>query len=414
MISIYIHIPFCLSKCHYCDFFSLGWGKAPIPEENFLEALRQEWRQRRQGLAPSALEPVPTVFFGGGTPSLLSPDTIGKILEEIPLFPWERGRGEGKASPRFREFPPVTEVTLELNPKTADRKKLEGFKQVGVSRVSMGLQSLDDQILEKLGRAHSAQEALESLQLALETGFTGVNVDIMYGLPYQDLKNLKDTLAGLSSYPLTHLSAYELILEEHTPFFTQYRYDRKPLPDTETLLQMRSAIEGFTKEKGMELYEISNWARPGAQCRHNLRYWDYESFLGLGAGAVSFLKWDQLGAGIRNLWKGSQDEIPYGLRWTNPKDLKRYLERPGDLNPESLEWISHKTAQTEFMMMGLRKAEGIRYEDFQKKFKVPFPNGFFQAVKGGIGRGWIREKKGGVALTEMGRQFSNEVIQEFL
>jgi oxygen-independent coproporphyrinogen-3 oxidase len=411
MISRYLHIPFCLSKCHYCDFYSLGWGKAPIPEEEFCGALRQEWEQRRQELFPSTLEPVPTVFFGGGTPSLLSPDAVGKILEEIPLSRGERVP-EGRVNGSIVTV--VTEVTLELNPKTADRRKLEEFKRLGVNRVSMGVQSLDDGILEKLGRAHSAREALESLEMALEAGFDGVNVDIMYGLPYQTLEHLHHTLAGLAPFPLTHLSAYELILEEGTPFYEFYRYDRKPLPNTEAILQMRSAIESFAQRKGMAIYEISNWARSGEECRHNLRYWDYESFLGLGPGAVSFLRWEQLGAELQGHWQDYFGAIPYGLRWTNPRDLRRYMERPEFLNPASLEWISPDTARAEFMMMGLRKADGIRYGDFQKKFQISLPEIFRQGMEHARKRGWVLEDEEGIRLTDLGRQFSNEVMQEFL
>jgi oxygen-independent coproporphyrinogen-3 oxidase len=221
-------------------------------------------------------------------------------------------------------------------------------------------------------------------------------------------------LGGLSHFPLTHLSAYELILEEHTPFYDRYRYDVKPLPDTEAILQMRSAIERFAQNHGMDLYEISNWARPGEECRHNLRYWDYESFLGLGAGAVSFLRWDQLGPALQSRWKNSGDEIPYGLRWTNSRDLKKYLERPEQLNPETTEWILPNTAQTEFMMMGLRKAGGIRYRDFQGKFQSSLPEIFYRGIERSVQRGWIREDGEGIALTNLGRQFSNEVLQDFL
>jgi oxygen-independent coproporphyrinogen-3 oxidase len=359
--------------------------------------LRHEWEQRQQELNSSALETVPTVFFGGGTPSLFSPEAIGGILQDLT-----------------RKGPAGTEVTLELNPKTANRKKLKEFKEVGINRISMGLQSLDDFILAKLGRAHSGREALESLTMVLETGFDGVNVDIMYGLPYQNLKVLEQTLEGLDSFPLGHLSAYELILEDHTPFYGRYRYDVKPLPDSQVILQMHAAIDQFAREKGMALYEISNWSKPGEQCRHNLHYWNYESFLGLGAGAVSFLRWDELGSKLQGRWGDSQGIIPYGLRWTNVRQLKKYLESPDELKQETMEWISQETAQAEFMMMGLRKARGIRYRNFQEKFQVPLPQKFFQGIERSVERGWLQEDGEGIYLTHLGRQFSNEVMQEFI
>lgn len=393
--SLYLHIPFCLSKCHYCDFYSLAWGQSPLPQKKYADALVREWSRRREMLSPAVFEEMPTVFFGGGTPSLMEPATLAGLLTDF---------GVRCAS---------TEITLEMNPKTAGPEKLNGFKRAGINRVSVGVQSLDDTVLERLGRAHNAGEALDSLEWALGAGFKGVNLDIMYGLPYQDISSLASTLKILAGYPLTHLSAYELILEEGTPFFKSYRYERRPLPDTEEILEMRAALETFAREKGLESYEISNWAKPGLHCLHNRRYWDYESFLGLGAGAVSFLRWEELGPSLQDLWSGRSCQPPYGLRWTNPRHLEIYQSNPAEPPVASLEWIDRETAMAEFMMMGLRKKQGICYRGFEEKFGAALPGFFHPIFEKAIQKGWMESHPQGVRLTLTGWQFSSTLMQEF-
>lgn len=399
MHSIYIHIPFCVSKCHYCDFFSIGMGKKNIPEQAYLTALRQEIAGWETLLTHPSDQAVKTIFFGGGTPSLLSGEAINGILHAL--------------QDAFC-FSGDVEVTLEVNPKTADPKKLCHYRRKGVNRISMGVQTLDGKILEKLGRAHTAAEALQSLDWILEAGFSGVSVDLMYGLPYQDLRGLKSTLGRLKGYPLRHLSAYELILEEKTPFWEQYLKGKLSLPSTEDILAMREAIAQFALNKSMVPYEISNYAVPGQESRHNRHYWNYGSFLGFGAGAVSFLaKEDLTPEALRSLGGENYQEF-YGWRLTNPRDLRIYMDSPAAWETRSVERISYATAMGEFMMMGLRKSEGVLYQTFEKKFSRRFPSEFQRAIHRMDSKGWLEADEKGCRLTPEGILLSNEVLQEFL
>jgi oxygen-independent coproporphyrinogen-3 oxidase len=311
-------------------------------------------------------------------------------------------------------FSPSVEITLEVNPKTADLKKFREYLAAGVNRVSMGVQSLDDGILERLGRAHTAAEALQSLEGILETGFSRVNVDLMYGLPDQNPDNLHATLSRLGSYPLKHLSAYELIVEEETPFFEQQRLGQLRLPPTEEVLAMQRGIADFAKEHFLRPYEISNYAFRGHESRHNKNYWDYGSFLGLGAGAVSFLTREDLSPDFYSEFEKDAPREFYGFRFTHPRDLARYGHETRGGEGAAVEKISEETAMGEFMMMGLRKTEGIRYMDFEKKFFVPLPKKFSSAIEKMSERGWMLSDPQGCCLTAGGALLSNEVLQEFL
>lgn len=398
MFSLYIHIPFCVSKCHYCDFYSLGMGKREIPEAAYVDAVCREvhrwsgvWREPGQS-------EINTVFFGGGTPSLLAPPSVARILSETVRL----GRPIAGA-----------EVTLEINPKTASPKKLKGFIQAGVNRASMGVQSLDDGILKELGRAHTGAEALRSLEWLYGAGFSQVSIDLMYGLPKQDLKSLQGTLEELEVFPLRHLSAYELIVEEHTPFYDRHRCGALPLPQTEAVLAMRERIESFIAEKSMSRYEISNYAVPGAESRHNRRYWSYESYVGLGAGAVSFLRKQDLAPGWAKQCGWEDAENTYGWRLTNRKDLNGYMADADRWAGTAVEPIPLETAMVEFIMMGLRKSEGILYADFEKKFGRVFPEKFTAVALTSSRRGLLELDPQGCRLSEEGVMLSNEVLQEF-
>ncbi len=396
MISLYCHTPYCLSKCPYCDFFSLGWGDRPLPEQEFSQALTEEMLRWSRWLREKPV--LQTVFFGGGTPSLLSVPILNSILE---------------ATRRFFNWADDAEVTLEMNPKTADREKLAGFRGSGVNRISMGIQSLDNGLLKTLGRAHSREEALESLEWVLASGFRSCNVDLMYGLPDQSITQLATTLDALAPYPLPHLSAYELILEEQTPFFEQYRYESQPLPTGEVVLSMRRMVEEFAKSQGLQRYEISNFSLPQMQCRHNLAYWNYESFVGLGPSAVSFLRLDQLSeAFFEDFPMPPGESEPYGVRLVFPKWTQGNKASP--IESIQVEWIYPQTAALEFFMMGLRKANGIRLDDFTHKFSTPLPSPYQEAMERGRSLGWLESSAEGHRLTATGVVMSNEVIQLFM
>ncbi|HKY62280.1 MAG TPA: radical SAM family heme chaperone HemW [bacterium] len=398
MLSLYIHIPFCVSKCHYCDFNSAGIGRSALPEAEYLAALRREMGRWSGLLGPGAADRFDTVFFGGGTPSLFSAAGIEAVLTEAESL---RPRRAG------------AEVSLELNPKTADLAKMRGFQQAGVNRLSIGVQTLDPGLLAELGRAHDPEEALQALSWGLDAGFEKLSIDLMYGLPKQEMRQLEATLAGLETYPLRHLSAYELIVEEETPFYDRHLRNRLPLPPEPDVEAMRRRVEQFAFAKGMKAYEISNYAAEGAEARHNLHYWNYDSFVGLGSGAVSLLKISELDPGFPSRLGAKAGPEAFALRLTNPRGLAEYQRTARCWDRVEVESISRPQAQGEFMMMGLRKREGVAYADFEACFGEPFPSDFAALVKRGEARGWIEADAAGCRFTEAGLALSNEFLREF-
>ncbi len=398
-LSLYVHVPFCVSKCHYCDFYSLAVGRSPFPEEELTGAVEQEAQRWERRLLPEQFQTLVSVYFGGGTPSLLRPESFERLLRT--------------AQNRFF-FPKETELTLEANPASALEEKLRAFRQAGVNRLSMGFQSHDDDLLKILGRAHSGAEALESLQAAFKVGFDRVSIDLMYGLPHQTLEILQGTLQCLRDFSLGHFSAYELILEEETPFYSNYREEMQPLPPLEVLLEMRQRIEDFALSRDLYRYEISNYAKPGAESRHNRHYWDYGTYLGWGPGAVSLLRWDQLSLEFRREISTSCENDVFAVRCSQPRDLKNYLKSPGEIGFAQLEFISRTTAKGEFMMMGLRKSEGITFADFEKTFEESFTPEFEKILERQVKHGLMEVDQQGCRLTPRGVLLGNEVFQDYL
>jgi len=397
--SLYIHIPFCVSKCHYCDFNSIGLGAASVPEKTYCEALSRELGFWREILHHELKGSMGTIFFGGGTPSLFSAEGIEDILTQAR---------------KVLPFSPAAEITLEMNPKTAHREKMLGFLKAGVNRLSIGVQTLKPSILKQLSRAHDAADALHALEWAYEVNFPRINIDLMYGLPEQTREDLKATFAELRVFPLKHLSAYELIVEEGTPFYDRYFQGRLPLPELPDVLAMRDAIQEFASNKGMEAYEVSNYASPGHESRHNGAYWNYDSFVGLGAGAVSFLRDSEIHPEFSRRLAPSPGEEIYAWRITNPRALADYQGRESFAEGADFEAIDFKTAMGEFMMMGLRRREGISFEAFEGKFSRPFPDCYREIIARAARRGWMVVDARGGHFTEAGLLLSNEVLQEFL
>ncbi len=397
--GLYVHIPFCVSKCQYCDFNSYGIGKALAPEEEYIGRLLREIRQAGQIMTPGLSVEGETVYFGGGTPSLFSAEGIGRILTGLR-------QSIGVA--------PGGEVTLEMNPKTASREKMAALRGQGVTRLSVGVQTLDEEILHALGRAHSAADALQTLEWAFDAGLKRVNADLMYGLSGQSLFHVEQTLGLLKPFPLAHLSAYELIVEEGTPFYDRYLEGRLPLPETEEVLRMRQAIGNFAEEKGMAAYEVSNYASAGHESRHNERYWNYDSFLSFGAGAVSFLRKEELAPWVLERIPVPSREDLYGLRWTNPRGLREYAQAEGPLAGVDLEAISLGQARGEFMMMGLRRCRGIRFDEFERKFGEPFPEKFLEVVREAVDAGLMEGDEQACRFTERAMLLSHEDLREYL
>jgi oxygen-independent coproporphyrinogen-3 oxidase len=315
--SLYVHFPFCETKCHYCDFYSLGKDRArPSDPDLFEKALNRECAQSAELLAPR----LDTIFFGGGTPSMTSPESMMRALEPLNL------------SSRIDD---QTEWTMEANPSSIHYEAMKLYRQMGINRVSMGVQSMREEHLTLLGRVHSRQAAIEALTQVFEAGFENVSVDLLCGVPNQTLEDLESGMEALTGFPITHLSCYLLTLPKHHRMYPQ-------LPDEETQLSHLLFIDKKMREKGFDHYEISNFAKPGKQARHNLHYWKGQSYLGLGPSAHSF-------------------DASLGKRWKNVSSLHRYsdLLNQGKSVMEWSEALTEEQSHLEKWMLALRLSDGF-------------------------------------------------------
>ena len=341
MSSLYIHIPFCASKCPYCDFFSQVGSQLEIDEYIKLLLLNIEILGRENPLTL----PLRTVFFGGGTPSLLSAKQIETILDQL-------GRTFG--------FSTDVEISLEANPGTINLKKLQGFHQAGVNRLSLGIQSLNDQRLQLLGRIHTAEQARQSVNAARYAGFDNLSLDLIFALPDQDLSALQQEVTALLELSPEHISLYGLSFEEGTNFFSRLQSGELSSCDENVYAEQYLMLDEQLSAAGFEHYEISNFSRPERRCRHNQTYWQREDCLAIGAGAHSFI--DQA----------------WGERWYIPANLQSYnnsLLRGGS-PAELLETYDQAGAMKEFAYLALRTSNGIDPEEFKQRFKLPFQQVF--------------------------------------
>lgn len=318
--SLYVHFPFCESKCHYCDFYSIGRERTkPEDPPRFAEALEVECTLAAGELAPK----VDTIFFGGGTPSMTPPDIMKRALSPLKLS--ERVHSE-------------TEWTMEANPSSVDPENLKGYQELGVNRISMGVQALRDDLLLRLGRVHSRDKALHSLDTIFASGISNVSVDLLCGVPGQTLEILEEALAKLTDFPITHLSCYLLTLPPHHRMYAE-------LPDEHEQWSHLQLIDDWMKARGFHHYEISNFAKPGFEARHNLAYWKGHSYLGLGPSAHSY-------------------DAAARLRWKNVSSLHGYGDRlkKGALPREQMEMLTHQQMELERWMLALRLSEGFPAE----------------------------------------------------
>lgn len=372
-LSLYIHIPWCVKKCPYCDFNSHE-SKQKIPEQAYVDALIADLEQS----VPKVWgRKIRSVFFGGGTPSLFSPEAIDRILSQVRML-----------TPLEYE----AEITLEANPGTVDAAHFKGYRDAGVNRLSLGIQSFDNRFLAALGRIHDEGQAMRAAELALTT-FESVNLDVMYGLPNQSLEDaLSDAKRACELNP-SHLSFYHLTLEPNTPFH------RTPpsLPDDDTSASMQEAIEQLLGEHGYEHYETSAFAKKGKRAQHNLNYWTFGDYLGIGAGAHSKLSY--------------HDKITREARHKHPN---RYIENaPKGLAIDS-EWqISQDELGFEFMMNALRLTDGFDIDLFQLRTGLPIKN-IEAALKTAKDKGLIDIHPKTINPTLLGQRFLNELLQLFL
>ncbi|MDO4468786.1 MAG: radical SAM family heme chaperone HemW [Bacillota bacterium] len=374
-LGLYVHIPFCVRKCEYCDFLSWSAGKAE--REQYVNALLSEiesYRDFAKGYR------VSTIFVGGGTPSILLPKQMERILQKIyEVFELEKR----------------PEITIEVNPGTVDEEKLQCYKVNGVNRLSMGLQSVKDEKLKLLGRIHTYQEFAESYELARKVGFDNISIDLISSVPGQTLQEWKEELEIAAAQNPEHISVYQLIIEEGTPFYEKYAEHPELLPDEEASREIYLWTGRFLKEAGYEQYEISNYAKPGKESRHNLKYWERGDYLGLGLGAASM---------VRN------------IRMSNTKDMKTYLKRcdqPKTMR-EEVQFLEEPRQMEEFMFLGLRKTRGVSKKEFRRIFGREMDMVYEKALHKCLENGMLLEHKDRIFLSEEGTLLSNMVLSEFL
>ncbi len=364
--GLYIHIPFCVRKCLYCDFPS--YAECDFYFEAYIDALLKEGDKYRG-------ERVDTVFIGGGTPTVLSPRLIQKLLSGIN---------------NCFSVSDDAEFSVEANPGTVTAEKLEALQACGVNRISVGVQSVCDRELQALGRIHNGETALETLEL-VKKYFDNVNADIMMSIPYQTRESLIKTLEAVSEKGVTHMSCYSLIIEEGTPFYKMYEKGELSLPSEDEDREMFSEICGFLKEKGFERYEISNFAKVGKESRHNLKYWNTEDYIGVGAGAHSCIN---------------------GKRFYNTSDLEQYISAPGE--PEEVTELTLSERMAEYVMMALRTTQGVNFKEFKNRFKIDFKEVYFHQLEKFKQTDFVKMKENGFALTEKGFDVSNAIMCEFV
>jgi len=383
VFSLYIHIPYCISKCPYCDFNSHVVPE--IPERQYTDALLREldcfgvlsdWQGR----------PVQSIFFGGGTPSTFMPGSISRMLERVTeLFPVD----------------PSCEITLEANPGTIDQRNFIGYREAGVNRISVGVQSFAPRLLKFLGRAHSADDARRALLVVKHAGFENFSFDLIYANPGQTLDEVEADLDAALEFQSPHLSAYNLTFEEGTPFHHEYRAGKLRSLSEDEEIAMAELIENKLGEAGLKRYEISNYARPGRQSRHNVNYWRGGDYLGIGAGAHSYKQ-----ISIDGVW---------GRRWSNEKNPARYMALVDATNQSVVdrEEIDREKAAGEFMFLGLRMTDGVSADLFRTRFGQS-PAEYFPQILDWLEAEFLEATNGYLRLTHKGMMVANSIFVQFM
>lgn len=371
-IGIYIHIPFCASKCLYCDFNSWAGKEGLMPE--YFKALTREIKD-----CPEKAN-VSSIFIGGGTPSVVDQGYIGEIMEKL--------------CDKFT-IAADAEITIESNPGTLNRDKLRAYKSYGINRLSMGLQSTEDRLLKIIGRRHSFQDFLNNYNDAVKCGFTNINADLMFSLPDQSLTDWDNSLKIISELGLQHISCYSLIIEEGTPFYKLNEEGKLNIPSEELDREMYQHAKDFLQSEGYSHYEISNFAKPGYECRHNILYWKAREYIGFGAGAHSYLK---------------------DYRYSNVIGIEDYirLKSEGSSTIEGKEFISKKESMAEYMILGLRLIGGVDRAEFFDRYEVKVDDVYGDIIERFIRQGLLYSEGNKIALTDKGLDLANVVMEEFL
>lgn len=374
-IGLYIHIPFCLQKCLYCDFPS--HANLAHLYQPYVAALCQEISGLGGVLSGDIID---TVFIGGGTPTILSAELLQQILKQV------------QTSFTFDE---EVEFSIEANPGTVDLEKLLVLQAGGVNRISFGVQTFSDPLLLSIGRIHSAAQAVEAVNMAQQIGFSNINVDLMYGLPGQTVLQLRDSIEQVIKLNVTHISAYGLKVEAGTPFAVMEEQGRLLLPEEDDDEAMYELTTIGLPQAGFKRYEISNYGKAGYECRHNLKYWQYKPYVGVGAAAHSF-------------WRGE--------RLANTTDVPTYIRQieSGQLPIETREVPETSAGMSEYVFLALRTVEGLFIEKFNQYFNVDFFHYYGDVVSELADKGLIIATDQQIYLTKIGMKYGNVVFRAFL
>lgn len=399
-LELYVHIPFCMRKCDYCDFLSAAADEKS--QYAYMESLNKEIAFYGRAFSDRELC---TIYVGGGTPSWVQEIYIRQLFEQI-----------------YRSFSVSrhAEISIECNPGTLGRTKLQTYKDIGINRLSMGLQSANDEELKLLGRVHNYSQFLKNYEMARELGFDNINVDLMYALPGQTTKKFMQTLCAVTDLKPKHLSCYSLIIEEGTPFYDRYKFDAVKqqagmktewLPTEEVLCEIGKETDQFLAGRGYLKYEISNYSKKGYECRHNIGYWQRKEYLGVGLGAASLLE---------------------EIRYSNVRDLDEYIKRAHNIEEilledevsekqigginlhESAMEVSKNARMEEFMFLGLRMSEGVEKNRFYQNFGLPMHHVYGNVMEKLVKEGLAIEDTTRFYLTSRGQDVSNYALSFFL
>ncbi|WP_042275627.1 radical SAM family heme chaperone HemW [[Clostridium] dakarense] len=376
MLGLYIHIPFCVSKCNYCDFNSFKMDK--IAKDKYLKDLKKEMELYSKDLKEDNY--ITSVFLGGGTPSILNSNELKYIFENINLYFNVKNDAE---------------ITVECNPGTLTKEKLKTMKEIGINRLSIGLQAVQDYHLKSIGRIHTYDEFEKNYKDALEVGFKNINIDLMYALPNQTFEDWKESLDKIVNLNPSHISAYSLILEEGTKLYDMYENNEFDVIDEDTDINMYNYTIDYLKSNGYNQYEISNYAKDRCECEHNILYWKCDHYIGLGPGASGYIN---------------------DFRYNNVESLKEYHEKLS-LNEKPIESKDNLTLDDkiqEKIFMGLRMNEGIKFKDFKEEFNINFKEKYSKEINKLKERKLINEDITGIRLTQSGREISNSIFIEFI
>lgn len=368
-LGVYIHIPFCVKKCLYCDF--LSFTGAAKQREEYTKAVIREIEERIGSMEEYVVD---TVFIGGGTPSVLEVSTLKQIIDALHYHSL---------------FHEDTEFSMECNPGTVTRKKLEKYRQYGINRISFGLQSTIKEELELLGRIHTYEDFKQSYKWAREAGFTNINVDLMSGIPGQTKESFQKTCQRILTLEPEHISAYSLIVEPETPFYE--RYHEIPPMSEELDLEIYQYTKEVLSQVGYGRYEVSNYAKPGFECRHNMKYWSQEDTIGFGIGAASL--------------QGNK-------RWKNHEDFSTYCQ--GDFRPCEEEFLSKQEQMEEYVIFGLRKIKGVSLASFEQRFSERLTDVFWEPIEKYVRMKMLETDGNSICFTTQGLEVSNLILADFM